>query len=99
MNPTNMQRASQLAGAVYNRLMQEVIEAHVLHERVGHALADKQKQEIKSGKAIDTRVIHLMSISGKGGWDEDPLNRERYLKNQNVTLLDHILSVVRGAVV
>ena len=99
MNPTNMQRASQLAGAVYNRLMQEVIEAHVLHERVGHALADKQKQEIKSGKAIDTRVIHLMSISGKGGWDEDPLKRERYLKNQNVTLLDHILSVVRGAVV
>ena len=99
MNPTNMQRASQLAGDVYNRLMQEVVEAHALHERVGHALADKQKQEIKSGKAIDTRVIQLMSISGKGGWDEDPLKRERYLKNQNVTLLDHILSVVRGAVV
>lgn len=99
MNPLIMRQASELAAQVYERFMAEVIEAKVLHERAGQILSDKQKQDIHNAKSIDTRVLYLMSISGKGGWDEDSQKRERYLKNQNITLLDHLLSVVRGAVV
>jgi hypothetical protein len=39
-----------------------------------------------------------MTISGKGGWVADPDLRERYAESTNVTLLDHLLSVVRGAI-
>ncbi|WP_020560714.1 hypothetical protein [Thiofilum flexile] len=99
MNTTLMYQAGELAAQVYERFMVEVIEAKVLNERVGQLLTDKQKQDLHNGKIIDTRVLYLMSLSGKGGWDEDAQKRERYLKNQNITLLDHLLSVVRGAVV
>jgi hypothetical protein len=99
MNPSLLSQASTLAAQVYERFMEQVIEAKVLQERVGQVLSDKQKQEIHSGKALDTRVLYLMSLSGKGGWSEEAAKRERYLKNQNITLLDHLLSVVRGAVV
>lgn len=94
-----MRQASHLAADVYERFMEEVIEAKVLQERVGPLLSDKQKQEIHNGKTLDTRVLYLMSLSGKGGWTEDVAKRDRYLKNQNITLLDHLLSVVRGALV
>lgn len=94
---TGFQRANQAAGQVYNRFMHEVLEQYVLNERIGHPLTDKQKREIHNAKAIDIRSIHLMSISGKGGWHPDPEKWERYQKNQNITLLDHLLSVVRGA--
>lgn len=99
MNPSLLSQASTLAAQVYERFMEQVIEAKVLQERVGQVLSDKQKQEIHNGKALDTRVPYLMSLSGKGGWSEEAAKRERYLKNQNITLLDHLLSVVRGAVV
>lgn len=99
MKPILMRQASHLAADVYERFMEEVIEAKVLQERVGPLLSDKQKQEIHKGKTLDTRVLYLMSLSGKGGWTEDAAKRDRYLKNQNITLLDHLLSVVRGALV
>lgn len=94
---TGMKRANAMAGEVYSRFMAEVLEKHVLAERAGGQLGEELKKNIQAGKSIDPRVIYLMSISGKGGWDDDAGKRERYLKNQNVTLLDHLLSVVRGA--
>lgn len=95
MNTTLMRQAGELAAQVYERFMEEVIEAKVLQERIG-AVSDKEK---KAAQFNDTRQLRLMLISGKGGWDEDANKRERYLKNQNITLLDHLLSVVRGALV
>lgn len=93
-----MQRANQAAGAVYQRFLQEVVETHVLKERASpRPLSEKQRQLLDSGKEIDVRTLHLMSISGKGGWDDNPEKWERYRHNQNITLLDHLLSVVRGA--
>ncbi len=94
---TRMKRANAVAGEIYSRFMQEVLEKHVLKERAGSPLGEELKKNIQSGKSIDPPVIYLMSLSGKGGWDDDAGKRERYLKNQNVTLLDHLLSVVRGA--
>lgn len=95
---TAMQRANTIAGAIYQRFLQEVVEAHVLKERVAQRpLSEKQKQDFSAGKEIDTRTLYLMSISGKGGWDDNPEKWERYRHNQNITLLDHLLSVVRGA--
>ena len=99
MNPNLLSQASALAAEVYEGFMEQVIETKVLQERVNPALSDKQKQDIHNGKALDTRVLYLMSLSGKGGWSEEATKRDRYLKNQNITLLDHLLSVVRGAVV
>jgi hypothetical protein len=96
MNPSLMRQASAIAASVYDKLMEQVIERYVLAERVGHALNEKEK---KSSTFNDTRQLYLMSLSGKGGWDNNPQKRERYLKNQNITLLDHLLSVARGAIV
>ena len=92
-----LNKASQLAGKVYERFMAEVVEAHVLTERAGRSLGEKEKAAIAQKKQLDTRVIYLMSLSGKGGFNSDKELNERYSKNHNVTLLDHLLSVTRGA--
>jgi len=89
--------AIDLAAAVYEAFMREVIEAHVLMDRVG-ALSDKKRKQINAKRDIDVRALRLMSISGKGGWAADQELRDRYAESTNVTLLDHLLSVVRGAV-
>ena len=92
-----MQRATRVAGEIYSRFLRDVLETHVLKERVGAQLGEKHKKALQEGKAVDPRTLYLMSISGKGGWDEDADKRARYLQNQNITLLDHLLSVVRGS--
>ena len=46
---------------------------------------------------IDGRPVRLVTISGKGGWSKDAVLAERWSKNDNVSLLDHLLSVARGA--
>lgn len=94
---TAMQRADKVAGEIYERFLREVLEAHVLKDRAGSPLGEKHKQACLDGKEIDPRTLYLMSISGKGGWDDDLAKWERYQHNQNITLLDHLLSVVRGA--
>ncbi|MBK1703901.1 hypothetical protein [Halochromatium glycolicum] len=91
------QEAIALAKAVYEAFMREVVERHVLTDRVGALSAQKQKK-IETERDIDVRPVRLMTISGKGGWSADPSLRERYAESTNVTLLDHLLSVVRGAV-
>ena len=46
---------------------------------------------------IDGRPVRLVTISGKGGWSKDAVLAEQRAKNDNVSLLDHLLSVARGA--
>lgn len=94
---TPLVKANKVAGDVYSRFMSEVVEKHVLNERAGRVLGEKEKSAIAQNKQVDTRVIYLMSLSGKGGYNKDPELNARYAKNHNVTLLDHLLSVTRGA--
>ncbi|MFO1433032.1 MAG: hypothetical protein U1F76_23485 [Candidatus Competibacteraceae bacterium] len=91
-----METATRLAGEVYAVFMQEVVEQHVLAEREG-VLSEENYQRLAKKTHIDTRVIRLMAISGKGGWSADPEKRQRFAVNTNVTLMDHLLSVIRGA--
>lgn len=88
--------------AVYDDLLRQVVQAGAFSpdemERGSHSLSDKKAQDIAKGKAIDARVPLLMTISGKGGWTEGP-DFEKYRHFRNVTLLDHLLSVTRGALV
>ncbi|WP_295541167.1 hypothetical protein [uncultured Thiohalocapsa sp.] len=77
--------------------MRDVIEAHVLMDRVG-ALSEQKRKKVAAARDIDVRPVRLMTLSGKGGWAADPQIRARYAESTNVTLLDHLLSVVRGAV-
>lgn len=92
-----MQMAAKQAATVYKRLLMLVIEVHVLNDRRTRQLSDKEKKAIEQQKEQDNRIVYLMSISGKGGWSNKAENRERYLQNSNITLLDHLLSVTRGA--
>ena len=91
------QEAIALAAEVYVAFIRNVIEAHVLKDRVG-ALSEQKRKKIDAQRDIDVRPLRLMTLSGKGGWSADPVLRARYAESTNVTLLDHLLSVVRGAV-
>ncbi len=92
-----MREAVELAADVYRSFMTNVVEGAVIKDREG-ILDDKRRKALEAGKIIDTRVVRLMSISGKGGYSEDPHLCKRYAESANVTLLDHLLSVVRGAI-
>lgn len=61
-------------------------------------LSDKSAKEIATGKRIDHRTPYLMTISGKGGYIQglDFAKREVF---RNISLLDHLVSVARGAAV
>lgn len=92
-----MRRATELAGKVYENFMTQVVERYVFHKdnRLG-PLGSQQDKAIEQKKQIDRRVPRLMAISGKGGWHADPAKCARYAKSTNVTLLDHLLSAMRG---
>jgi len=97
-------KANRIAGDVYSRFMKQVIEKHVLNDRCGQRVYVKAKPKIKTKaktttapKETDIRTLYLLSISGKGGWTDNPKKQASYLKNANITLLDHLLSVTRGA--
>ena len=86
--PTNF--AHSAAVEIYGAFLDECVIAHVAKDRVG-ALA---KTSVGN---IDGRPVRLVTISGKGGWSPDPHLRERWRQNDNISLLDHALSVARGA--
>ena len=96
-----LQQASKMAGKVYERFMQQVIEKHVIRDRCGQRIfsqtTKQSSNKAKKPQETDLRTLYLLSISGKGGWTNNPKKQERYLKNANSTLLDHLLSVTRGA--
>ena len=82
--------AHRTAVEVYGAFLDECVMAHVGKDRVG------VPAKTSAGK-IDGRPVRLVTISGKGGWSADPDLVERWAKNDNISLLDHLLSVARGA--
>lgn len=91
-----MEKATQIAGNIYSDFLQQVVDQYVLQERIG-TLSQQSRQRTAKETHIDPRVLRLMSISGKGGWHSDVEKWKKYELNTNVTLLDHLLSVVRGS--
>ena len=82
--------ACRTAVDVYGAFLDECVMAHVGNDRVG------APARTSAGK-IDGRPVRLVTISGKGGWSDDPVLAERWARNDNISLLDHLLSVARGA--
>ncbi len=82
--------AHSAAVEVYGAFLDECVIAHVAKDRVGAPART-------ANAIVDGRPVRLVTISGKGGWSPDSQLRERYSKNRNVSLLDHALSVARGA--
>ena len=82
--------AQQTAAEVYFAFINECLVPHVGADRVG-------KPAKPSVGKIDGRPVRLVTISGKGGWSEDSELAEHWTKNDNISLLDHLLSVGRGA--
>ena len=94
---TWMQTATECAGNIYQDFLEQVVNQGVLNERIG-ALSDEQARKIQKTTHIDARVLRLMAVSGKGGWDPSSPERSAiFAQSTNVTLLDHLLSVIRGA--
>ena len=82
--------AHDAAVEVYGTFLEECVVARVSHDRVG--------PPPKPSKAkIDGRPVRLVTLSGKGGWSEDPDRAQRWAGHDNISLLDHVLSVARGA--
>ena len=82
--------AHHAAVEVYGAFLDECVLARVAKDRVG------ERADSSAGK-VDGRPVRLVTISGKGGWSNDPAIAERWAKNDNISLLDHLLSVARGA--
>ncbi len=82
--------AHQTAVNVYHAFLNKCVLERVSKDR------DGPKGKV-SGAKIDGRPVRLVTISGKGGWSPDPELAERWRCNDNISLLDHLLSVARGA--
>ena len=82
--------AHRTAVGVYGDFLDECVVARVGEDRAG------QPPKISATK-IDGRPVRLVTISGKGGWSEDAECAKRWARNDNISLLDHLLSVTRGA--
>ena len=85
-----MRFAHQTAVDVYGAFLEECVVQRISEDREG------PKGKVSATK-IDVRPVRLVTISGKGGWSKDPALAERWKHNDNISLLDHLLSVARGA--
>ena len=96
-----MSKATNAVSKIYQAFLSEVLETHLMkNDREGIPLSKKAREQIFIKEThIDPRVLRLMTISGKGGYSFDPKKRERYNQYFNITLLEHLLSVMRGAMV
>ena len=90
MSSLSQDFAHRTAVEVYGTFLDECVVARVSKDRDG---PDGKKSDTK----IDGRPVRLVTISGKGGWSPDPVLAERWERNDNISLLDHLLSVARGA--
>ena len=89
--------------SVYGSFLEDVVRQGVFSEEqrtrgAGRPLGDKAKRAIDKGESIDVRAPFLATVSGKGGWVRGP-EFDRRKPFMNVTLIDHLVSVVRGALV
>jgi hypothetical protein len=82
-----IRQAIGVANTVFSDFISEVINKYVVAVRVNDA--KKPSEKYLTGN-IDSRSIHLLSVSGKGS--------SQFPQYENITLLDHLLSVARGAV-
>ena len=93
-----MSKATNAASKIYQCFLLEVFEKHLMeNDREGIPLSEKAQKQINKKTHIDHRVLRLMTISGKGGYSSDPAKNKLYSLYFNITLLDHLLSVTRGA--
>ena len=89
--------------SVYGNFLTDVVRERVFSDEqrtrgADRPLGDKAKHAIDKGDRIDDRTPFLATVSGKGGWIRGPgFDRRKLFKN--VTLIDHLVSVVRGALV
>ncbi len=90
MSDSRHRFAHSTAVKVYGAFIDECLIPHIGSDRVGSAAKPS------SGK-IDGRPVRLVTISGKGGWSKEPGLAANWAANDNVSLLDHLLSVARGA--
>ena len=93
---------TSLAKNIFERFLDLVINGAALsageRDRTGIRISDNANMEIAAGKRIDSRTPWLLTISGKGGYvPGDAFQTHRPFRN--VTLLDHLVSVTRGAAV
>ena len=92
-----------VARNVFSRFLEIVVRDHVFSDaertRASGPLNETVRKDIDAKKRIDGRAPFLTAISGKGGWHPDPATAEDRARWSNVSLLDHICSVVRGALV
>ena len=82
--------AHRAAVEVYGAFMEECVAARVGQDRLGEPAKP-------AASKIDGRPVRLITISGKGGWSKDPTTAQRWSASDNISLLDHLLSVTRGA--
>jgi len=88
-SPIWMAKARKAAEKIYGDFLKQVVIEHVIKkDRIGE-LPDIKRKKVTENQLADSRTIRLMSISGKGS--------EKYPQYTNVTLLDHLLSVMRGS--
>ncbi len=90
MNSLSQDFAHRTAVEVYGAFLDECVVARVSKDRDG-------PEGKTSDTKIDGRPVRLVTKSGKGGWSSDPAEAERWERNDNISLLDHLLSVARGA--
>lgn len=90
----------RIAHQVCRTFLEDVVARHVFSDaeltRGSGPLDETRRREIAHKQREDVRVPALARISGKGGWSPDPERRALYGVFTNVTLLDHVISVVRG---
>jgi hypothetical protein len=97
---TWMERAVRIAGEVYGAFLEEVVEVHVLNDREEVPLGQETNRKLEKQQMAHPNAIRLLTISGKGGYTaQDGNSQKPYARFYNITLLDHLLSTVRGAIV
>lgn len=93
---------AKIAKNLFERFLEVVINGAALsaeeRDLTGVRNSDTATREIASGKRIDVRAPRLMTLSGKGGYVPGEAF-ETHRPFRNVTLLDHLVSVTRGAAV
>lgn len=87
---------------IFQRFLEEVVQKHVFskaeRDYKNRPMPEQVAKAVMAGKRQDSRSPWLMRVSGKGGWIEGQ-GFEQRSKFRNVTLLDHLASVTRGALV
>lgn len=89
-----------IAKPLFEDFLEQVVKMRVFSPeemtRSGGPLTEKSAKDVASGRRIDDRIPYLMTVSGKGGYVPGAGFAAR-APYRNITLLDHIISVARGA--